>query len=309
SAPGWSSTWAIWARCGGQMSGQFVYPKNRRVMTPSVSARKSKGFPSVSVSTKSGFSVGSASATAWKGPDVAPSVASVSEFADESLVHAAASSARTRTARTERSRVTTLLGSVPPIMARPAPVPAVGVTPVTGRPGRVESRSELDVADVDRRVGQPALDEVGEVLSEVHRQGGDIAREQLLEAPPLRPAEGEGFEGLEVRGLDRLLDAAPGHVHPLTLVEPVRPELELGVGDPHARADLGAGDAGLLVELAGRCGLTRLTRVLAAPGDLPPRALRGVGGVRGAQEQHPLRGVDEDDPGGPEAAPAVVGHP
>src|SRR5690606_21495946 len=66
-ASGLSSTWAIWARCGGQISGQCVYPKNSKVVLPSVSARKSNSLPSVSIRVKSGFGVPSASGTPWKG--------------------------------------------------------------------------------------------------------------------------------------------------------------------------------------------------------------------------------------------------
>ena len=50
--------WAIVDIWSGHISGQWVYPKNRRVVYPSVFDAKSNGAPDVSVSVNFGFGRG-----------------------------------------------------------------------------------------------------------------------------------------------------------------------------------------------------------------------------------------------------------
>ena len=95
---------------------------------------------------------------------------------------------------------------------------------------------------------------------------------------------------------------APGDVDPLVLFEAPPGE---GEGDglgPHARADLGVGDSGLLPQLPSDGVDGGLARIDAAAGDLPPLAV-ATRRIRGVDQQEAVIRVEDHDPGGAPSGP------
>ena len=130
---------------------------------------------------------------------------------------------------------------------------------------------------------------------------------EVRKRPPARTEQGAALDRGPIVGDGRPVRGA-GEEEDLALTVAVVLEVELGGAREHDRAERVEGDPGLLGKLAARGGLWGLTRVDAAAGGEPPRALLGAGVVVALQQEQAPEFVNEEHASGvPLEDPAL--HP